>query len=230
MTRIAFCLTCYEQVDPWSERGFLDLAIAFGRMHKDIEVVPFVRDGLPCADACNLLMDDVAEYERAQDWRFDRVFWMDDDVVLTTEDLPKLLAAVDTEHPAVFALAFLRTAPHRAAIWRYAPTPTAEGMVGRAVLEYVSEYPADSLIPIHCAGLCAALLDRAVFDKLEQPYFAWLEGGYQRSPCTPDGYLCAKLVGASVPLFCHTGVRTKHIGLPQIVDEAFAMRHREGWV
>lgn len=230
MTRVALCVTCFEAVDPWSERGLFDLSVAFGRLSSNVEMVPFVRSGERLTDACNDLMADVEAHEKANGWRFDRVLWMDDDVCLITEDLPKLLRSVDDAHPVVFSLAFFRMKPYRVSMWRYALGPKVDGMRQKAELEFVANYPSDVLVPVHCAGLCAALFDRRVFDRVPKPYFAWVLDGYGQSPCTPDGYLCAKLVGAGVPLFCHTGVRTRHVGFPEIVDEALALRHKKEWV
>lgn len=226
--RIALCLTCFERMDPYAESAFLDLAIQFGRT-AGIEMVPFVRYGLSCADACNALMDDVDQAEKQAGYRFDRIFWMDDDICLYPEDLAKLLASVDAEHSGVFALAFYRRPPYQASMWRYELSQKFEGLRQWAKLEFITEYPPDTLVPVHCAGLCAAVFDRAVFDKITKPYFAWIEGGVNSPACTPDGFLCAKLRLAGVPLHCHTGVRTKHIGAPELVDEALAVQHRSEW-
>jgi len=229
MTRIAFCLTCFERIDPHSEGAFLALAIAFGRMSPDVEVTPFVRHGMACADACNQLMEDVAECETASGQQFDRVFWMDDDVCLYTEDLGKLLDSVDAKHPAVFSLCFYRTRPYLPSMWRYEMTPKLEGITPHTKSKRILNWPADTLVPVHGAGLCAAVFDRKVFDAIPKPYFAWIEGGYKRQACTPDGFLCARLNRVGIPIYCHTGVRTRHVGFPEMVDEPLAVQYKEEW-
>jgi len=229
MTRIALALTCFERMDPHSEAGFLALAISLGRLSPEVETTPFVRHGMTCADACNQIMEDVEGRELATGQRFDRVLWMDDDVSLQSEDIQKLLTSVDTEHPVVFALAFYRTRPYLPSMWTYTRSTLADGVLSPCKTTRILTWPKDTLVLVHGAGLCVALLDRNVFDTISKPYFTWIEGGYKRTPCTPDGFLCAKLNKAGIPIYCHTGVRTRHVGFPEMVDEELATTFRNEW-
>ncbi|HUU82295.1 MAG TPA: hypothetical protein VM243_02215 [Phycisphaerae bacterium] len=224
MTSLAWCTTCYSNADAFSTAGFFHMALALGRLGIDAE--PFVRTDMECGDACNAIMEDVAAREAERGSRFTHVLWMDDDVIVKPDDLGRWLDMVDAEHRAVYSLAFFRTDPYRPSIWLF--QDDAREQAGKRIAFHLY-YPKNELIPIACAGLCAALFDRTVFDEIPKPYFRWVEGGYMVKACTPDAFLCGQLNTAGIQLWCHTGLETKHVGMPLLVDEATAIGCRERW-
>lgn len=224
MTSIAWCVTAYESVDPYATAGFLHQALGFGRLNYDVE--PFIGVGLECAEACNAIIEDMEYCERERGSRFTHVLWMDDDIIVQPEDLAHWPGLIDENHRAVFGLGFFRVHPYRPGIWRYGDDKTVSA--GQRI-KYFMDYPEDAMVQVSCAGLCAALFDRTVLDLLEKPYFRWVEGGYNRPACTPDAYLCGRLTDAGVALWCHTGIKLKHVGPPVLVDEALAQKHKDQW-
>ena len=224
MKSIAWCITAYEYVDPYAAAGFLQSALALSRLGYDVE--PFVQTGMSCEAACNEIMERVERRERERGSRFTHIFWMDDDVIVKPDEFERWIPMVDGRHRAMFGLAFYRVEPHQPGIWRHvADTTLSTG----ARMEHFVDYPENELVQVSCAGLCAAIFDRSVFNIISKPYFQWVEGGYARSGCTPDAFLCGKLSSAGVTLWCHTGIQLKHVGVPQLIDSEIARPHKERW-
>ncbi len=224
MISVAWCTTCYEAVDVFSAASFLHESLAMGRLGWDVE--PFVGHNMECAEACNAIMEDVERREQERGERFTHVLWMDDDIIVRPEDLERWPALLDEEHRVVFGLGFFRTHPYRPGIWKFAQDPSI--LAGQR-MKYFCDYPEDAMVQVCCAGLCAALIDRTVFDLIDKPYFRWIEGGYKKPACTPDAYLCGVLMEANVDLWCHTGIKLKHVGMPRLVDEEYAIKFRDQW-
>ena len=156
--------------------------------------------------------------------RFTHVLWVDDDVVIDGDVAQRLLDCIDDDHPVVAALAFERAGQFKPAIWE----ALRFGAYFVSVKQ-ILDYPADRMIPIAASGLCCVAFDREVFDVLKKPYFDWIQPGYKRASCTPDGFLYAQFEDQCIPCYCHTGIKVGHVGSPVVVDEEYAHRHKHLW-
>lgn len=223
--RVAICMASYSGCAPEILTQLISVSFALGR-RTDWEVMPFIIGRRRCEVACNTAIDlmERAEEQFPKDERFTHVLWFDDDVALSPNSTIRLVESIDEQHPAVFALAFFRQHPYRPSIWKYRQWQGQD-----CTLEQIYDYPEDELIRVSAAGLCAAAFDRDVFLALDKPYFEWKMGGLNRRAATPDGWLCMQLLKQEIPVYCHTGIKTKHLGFPEVVDEELALKYKDKW-
>lgn len=167
----------------------------------------------PTAAACTELM--VQALDAGCEW----IFYLDDDVIPPRDTYFKLAEHADAEKaPVLSALAFFRYPPYWPSIFKY------EGVPGLKVPSLsrpipVLDYPRDQLVKVDATGLCACLMHRSVFEKIEKPWFDHTSDG------TPDGWFMSKLWMADIPIHCHTGVIVGHLNT-QIADQ----RTWDAWV
>lgn len=221
--KVALCMACYKGCEPPVLLGLVRMAFALGRRTQD-QFKPLIAMRKRGELAANAALAQMEEAEERDGFRFTHVIWIDDDVIVDPDGICRLLGLVDDDHPVVAALAFERQRPYHPAIWRKTNTWGSE----YHSMEQIIEYPEDDWVPIIASGLCCVAFDREVFDAIKKPYFDWVQPGYQRRDCTPDGYLFDQFDDAHIPCFCHTGVKVGHMTYPLSVDEKYARRHG-GW-
>lgn len=221
--RIALCMAAFKGCEPEIVHMHMLLASRLSR-EPGWKYHPFVVGRKSMALACNTTLENMEELERSTGETFTHVLWMDDDVGILAEDAVRLINCIDDEHPAVYALAFFRQPPYKPSLWR-------QRRLGeeRTTFEQMFDYPADTLVRVDAAGLCAAAFDRRLFNMLKKPYFRLVEKGYKQTACTPDGALCNALGDAKVPIYVHTGIKTTHMSFPQRVTEEFALKYKDQW-
>ena len=223
MRKVALCSAVYKGCEPEVLRGFMSALFTLGRKTDD-QVCPFLAQRKRAELASNWCLSNMEQTEETTGEQFTHVLWVDDDVVVDGDAILRLLDCVDIEHPVVAALAFERQPNYRPAIWQ--GNYFGDQYVS---MHQIFDYPADEMIPIVASGLCCVAFDRDVFDAIRKPYFDWVQPGYDRESCTPDGYLFGQFMDHHIPCFCHTGIKVGHMAHPQVVDEAFALEHRDAW-
>lgn len=223
--RVAFCMASYKGCEAEMVQSHVRMSFAFGR-RTNWEFMPFFVSRMRCDVACNRAIGLMNEVEALlpKEQHFTHILWMDDDVALSPNEAIRLVNLVDDEHPAVFALAFYRNKPYIPSLYKY-----IEWDGSPVTLEHLIEYPENDFLRVSAAGLCAAAFDRDLFRQLKTPYFRWIEGGFKQPSCTPDGWLCHQFLQLGIPVYCHTGIKAKHLGFAEIVDEELALKHKEGW-
>jgi len=225
--KVAIIRASYKGSEPVVEDTWFRAIFQLGRV-TDWECKLFSVARRTAQVACNHCLEWVEKDEKENGHRFTHVIYMDDDVTVDGDTFIKLVNAVDIVHPAVFALAFFRTAPFRPAIFEGI---REDGGKGRTIsFKSIVDYPENDWIQVDASGLCAAAFDREVFAMIDKPYFDWGMEGKNAEQYTPDGFLCNKLAEKGIRLYCHTGIRVGHLGVPYIINEAQALPFKEQWI
>ncbi len=154
---------------------------------------------------------------------FDRVLWIDSDMVFDRHLLRRLSEHLDLGREMVTGLCFSRKAPIRPTIYKEFRTEiTPEGRP-QPVAEIYDDYERDSLFPIAGCGFAAVMtttdLLRRVRDRFGLPF--WPDAGFGE-----DFSFClrAKEVGAEI--WCDSSIKVGHAGTA-IYDEETYRKLRE---
>lgn len=142
---------------------------------------------------------------------FSHILYLDDDVVLPSDALKNLL-----EH-------------NREAVFGYYPRRSKKGIYEGYVSVYKmgessytkkfsekelkeSRENGEYLLRIHGGGMGCSLIKSSVFDKLDFPYFKYIEyPGSKRNVLGEDLYFCNQLKSAQIPIFVDTRVGCGHV-------------------
>lgn len=141
------------------------------------------------------------------------VFMMDDDM-LTPIDLFERLYRHDVD--LVAPLAFARTPPYSAVIYRvregYDPVSRQEYFVN----EWVRNYPKDKLVECDAVGFGSVLFKTSILKKMQAPYFM--------SSCGlgEDILFCHRARKSGAKIFMDTTTKLGHLTHPIVVDEQFS--------
>ena len=152
--------------------------------------------------------------------------WMvDTDMTFEPTILEDLVAAAHpTLRPVVGALCFAHMRQETRKFW-----PTLYAWVpGTQQLRRLTQYPADTLVPVAATGAACLLVHRSVLEELERrwppprPWFDetkfYREADADGKPVfsTGDEYseditFCLRAQGAGFPVFVHTGIKCGHV-------------------
>lgn len=159
--------------------------------------------------------------------------WMvDADMTFEPDILERLVSAAHpTERPIVGGLCFAYMRDNQRKFW-----PTLYAWIpGTERLRRLTQYPADTLVPVAATGAACLLVHRSVFEKLAErwpkpwPWFAetpFYERGEDGEPilATGDAYseditFCLRAQAAGFPIYVHTGIKLGHVK-EFVADEA----------
>jgi len=140
----------------------------------------------------------------------DYIFMCDDDMVIPTDAVERLLKhKVDV----VACLAFQRNPPHLPVLYNtvkgYDPVRNAE----YAKTESIRNYPKDTLVECDAVGFGGVLIDCKVFQKMEQPYF------FSTAAAGEDILFCINAREAGFRIFMDTSVKMGHLSNPTVITE-----------
>ena len=140
---------------------------------------------------------------------FDRVLWLDSDMVFEPDLMEKLIADMDAGREAVTALYFTRKAPVIPCVYR--STITLSG--GRTQTEAYTDYPANAVFEVAGCGMGAMMVS---VDSLK----ATVEGdGRPFSPLPgwgEDLSFDIRLRKAGIRIWCDSRIKCGHLGLSLI--------------
>lgn len=205
--KILIAIPTYENIYPDTYKSVYDLDTA------DHEIAfEFVR-GYDCATARNRIA------QRSLDLGVDYVLMVDNDVVLPSDTLLKLL-----EYPVDVCLGYY---PHRNNDNKYNGRTCVCKLRDENGQEYYnyplsSEYTAKELkkmaedgakkIPIHGGGMGCALISTSVFRKLPYPWYDWVNyDDDHRGMLSEDLYFCVKCKNGNIPIHTDVRVGTGHL-------------------
>jgi len=199
--RVAICASAYDGLKSPLVLDLLKLGLGLGE-RKGIKCLPILVPrlrGVTCLNAAIVLAREAID---AADVRepLTHILWIDRDVMLNGEQALRLLESVDDWHPAVFALSRDLDCPDLPNLW------SAPG-------ERRLQWPTDSLLQVHSAGVAAAAFDGELFDSLKLPWFRW-----DASQGNPNANVCFQFHAQSIPVFCHTGVTARQAGKPTVYE------------
>lgn len=210
-----FALACgsYAGVDPHAYRSHCMLAAQMGASYgKNLWVLPaYPRLAYPYSAL--YAVASMVKTEKKTGRRADWVLWLDDDVIVPS-GLCRILrdAACPEKRPFVAALGFDRQPPFRPAVWNLATTEGGS--------EYQSQWdnpPESGTHEVSSTGLCAALLHRSIFDRVEEPWFAVIprevdKNGNVISGVNPDAWFSQRCREAGISPYVCCDVNIVHLG------------------
>lgn len=144
---------------------------------------------------------------------FDRVLWLDSDMVLGDDTMERLIADMDEGRDFVSALFFTRKQPIRPCI--YKSLETLEN--GRTRANNYDDYPKDSVFEVAGAGFGAVMMSTDLIRAV----------GRDSRPFSPmpgwgeDFSFELRAKDAGFKLFCDSRIRVGHVGLTVITEKTW---------
>lgn len=203
MTKIMIAIPCLAKIDTAFVQSLINLD------KTGMEVAVQFCEGSLVYDARNILANIAIKAG------FDRVLWVDSDMILERDTLKRLNARMDEGRDYVSALAFRRRPPHIPVIYsQIAMLVDKDGHEVPSITPY-EDYPENEIFDIAGSGFGCVItsvdLLRKARDEKGLPFSPRLGFGEDISFC-----MVAQEVGAT--LWCDSSVKVKHIGTI-LVDE-----------
>lgn len=155
---------------------------------------------------------------------YDRILFIDSDMVFDADILKRLSADMDTGLDYVSGLCFSRQAPIKPMIYTRCGVRTAEDGSETQDTEHYWDYPQDSLFRIQGSGTGCVMISvpvlKAVWDTLKTPPFM------PTPTLGEDLALCCRLNQMGIPMYCDSRVKLGHIG-PVVFNEAMYQSQRK---
>ena len=137
---------------------------------------------------------------------FDRVLWIDSDMVFGPDLMERLSADMDEGWDIVTGLYFLRAMPTAPVIYK---SVTAEPPAAEAY----ADYPADALFPVAGCGFGGVLVRTEVFAEMTEPPFR------QFPHMSEDLSFCVRAKGRKMA--CDSRVKLGHLGCMVYGEEMY---------
>ena len=206
MTKIMIAIPCLAKIDT----AFVQSLISLDKTGLDV-AVQFCEGSL-IYDARNILTNIAIKAG------FDRVLWVDSDMLFERDTLQRLNARMDDGREYVSALAFQRRAPYRPVI--YSQIAMLQDDDGRELptITVYEDYPENDIFDIAGSGFGCVMtsvdLLRNVRDKFGLPFSPRLGFGEDVTFC-----MMAQEVGTT--LWCDSSVKVKHIGTIHVDEDLY---------
>lgn len=149
---------------------------------------------------------------------FDRVLWLDSDMVFDPDLFPKLANRLDEGYSFVSGLYFKRKAPIAPVIYERCDLVENEAHETIPVAKTFDDYPKDQLFEIKAAGFGGVMMTTELIDKVHKKY------GLPFFPVAGFGEdlaFCYRCQMAGEKMYCDSSIKLKHIGLVEIGEETF---------
>ena len=159
--------------------------------------------------------------EAALAGNFDRILWLDSDVVFGPELEEQLHADLDRGAEMVSALYFTRKEPIRPTVYKYLGTD--RDPVGHPIprAESYLDYPRETVFPVEACGFGAVMMTTALLRKVVNAC------GLPFSPMNgfgEDFSFCLRVRQIGEPIFCDSRIRTGHVGLFTYDENVYRQR------
>lgn len=189
-----------------------------------------VLSGAQITKTRNRIVRTFLELEGQPEW----LFMIDADMEFDPDIVERLVAVAHPEHrPIVGGLCFAYMRDNERKFW-----PTLYAWIpGTERLRRLTQYPADTLVPVAATGAACLLVHRTVFETMAErfpppwPWFAetpFYERGEDGETLweTGDAYseditFCLRAQAAGFPIHVHTGIKVGHVKEFVADEEAF---------
>jgi len=171
-----------------------------------------VRERLPNPYAPLFSLASLFKTERVTGRRFDWMLWVDDDVLVPSTVIQKLIASADPEErPFVACVGYDRQPPFKPAVWDRIETGNCVSK-----LQWKDGREGTGLHKVEVTGLCCAIFHRSFFDKVPQPWFAATPGELDDKfgivyRGNTDAWLCQRCREEGVPVCVDTDIEIAHM-------------------
>ena len=156
--------------------------------------------------------------EKAVHEGFDRVLWLDSDMVFKPDLFGRLAQHLDNGLGFVSGLYFKRKKQIGPVIYKKCELANEDQGRQIPVIEDFTDYPADSLFTIEACGFGTVMMDteviRRVMDRYGKPFFPVAGFGEDLAFC----YRC-KMLG--IPIYCDSSIKSGHLAQYEVTEETF---------
>lgn len=160
--------------------------------------------------------------QKAMNEGFDRILWLDSDMVFEPDLMQKLSARLDTGIEFVSGLYFKRREPVAPVIFKTCGSYERKGQLIPFASSY-NDYPEDKLFQIAAAGFggCMMTVDlvREVWEKFGYPFSPILGFGEDLS-------FCCRVSRLGKQMYCDSSVKMGHVGY-KTYDESDFVRENQ---
>ena len=182
-------------------------------------------EGTEIAVSCSSLVYNARNLlaKKAIDESFDRVLWLDSDMVFDADLMDRLSADMDKGLQYVCGLFFTRKNPVKPCIYSYLGNRTNEKGEEAPAADPYMNYPKDQIFPVDGSGFAAVMMTTDLIRKCgPSPFFPILGFG-------EDFTFCLKAREAGATLWCDSRAKVAHCGTSLATEEVFLnQQRREG--
>jgi hypothetical protein len=159
---------------------------------------------------------------KAIEHSMDLIYFIDDDMIAPDDTFFRLFKSMQQSGADVICpLAFTRNPPYCPVLYASIDGWDATNKTDYFINNVVMNYPKNKLVEADACGFGAALINCAIFKKIEAPYFMCSEGTGE------DILFCYKVRKARGRVFMDTSLKIGHLGHPQIITEEFVENYRK---
>lgn len=208
--RTMIAIPCMDQVPV----AFVKSLVAL-RYVGDVEVV--FASGSLVYDARNQLAS------RAISGGFDRVLWLDSDVIFDPDLMERLMKHLDDGYGVVSGLYFKRKLPIDPVIYKRCDVSTVNGKQ-IPVAEPFKDYPRDSFFNVEACGFGAVATKTEILDQISKTYGMpfWPVAGFGE-----DLSFCLRAKALNIPIMCDSSIKLGHVGITAITETAYDVAVRK---
>ena len=148
---------------------------------------------------------------------FDRILWLDSDMVFDPDLMERLSARLDEGMDFVSGIYFKRKAPIRPVIYKDIGYYKDGENYTPAAITY-DDYPKDSVFPIKGCGFGCVMhttaLAKKVLDKYGLPFSPVMGFGEDLS-------FCGRLTELGIPMWCDSSIKAGHVSQGIVTEENY---------
>ena len=149
---------------------------------------------------------------------FDRVLWLDSDMVFEPDLEQRLAARLDEGYDIVSGLYFTRKSPIRPVIYKEIYIEQNEDGSVKPVSVNYDDYPRDSFFEIAACGFGAVMMTVDVLKRIRDHF------GLPFSPAIGFGEdlsFCMRAKELGIPIWCDSSIKLKHIRHYEVSEEDY---------
>ena len=151
--------------------------------------------------------------------QFDRILWLDSDMVFEPEILRILNEDLDNGFDIVSGLYFKRVRPTKPVVFKVCDIEKLEGNKLKPVSEPYLDYPQDSIFEIAACGFGCVMMNVSALKTIVDQYGKLLfspVGGFGE-----DMSFCMRARSANVRVWCDSRIKCGHIGYHVFNEETY---------
>ena len=149
---------------------------------------------------------------------FDRLLWLDSDMVFDADLFTRLSARIDEGKEFVTGLYFTRKGELKPVIYNYCGLKENEQGQKIPTADSYRDYPRNSVFPIQAAGLGGCMMDVKLIKEVMKVY------GCPFSPLIGFGEdlsFCKRAISLGKTLWCDSSIKLGHLALKTITEETY---------
>ena len=155
---------------------------------------------------------------------FDRVLWLDSDMVFEPDLMQRLSARLDEGYDMVTGLYFKRRQPVEPVIYKSCGSSEKDGIL-IPFAEAYNDYP-DGLFPVAACGFGGVMMKTELIREVAEKY------GLPFSPILGFGEdlsFCCKVAKLGHAMYCDSTIKLGHVGFKEYNEKDFILRGIKQW-